>query len=337
MKQLILIIAQCISIAVFSQTLGGNTVYNFLKLPSGAQQTALGTINVSQINDDLSLAFTNPALLNSSMNQQLHVSFNSLYADIKVYHLMGAFHHARSATNVALGVNYLSYGSIAQTDGSGMELGIFRPRDYVVQVSASRKYMERWTYGLSAKFIHSGYGQYRSSGIAFDAAITYFDSSASVQASFLLKNMGSQLTTYQGTSREDLPFDIQVGVSKKLAGAPIQFSLSAYHLHRFDLVSDDTIFNSGNDRQDNALNNIVSHFVFSTQLFLAKKLEISAAYNHLQRRELTIGQSGNGLNGFSLGLGVLFRKFQMRYSRTYYQPGVGTNHLGLNLHFKDYL
>jgi hypothetical protein len=71
-----------------SQTLGGNSVYNFLKLSNTPQLTGLGGINISNQTTDIGLAFNNPALLRSSMHSQAGLVFNSFYAGIKNYHLM---------------------------------------------------------------------------------------------------------------------------------------------------------------------------------------------------------------------------------------------------------
>jgi hypothetical protein len=46
-----------------AQTLGGSSVFNFLKLPHTPQLTALGGINVSHPSNDIGLAFNNPALV----------------------------------------------------------------------------------------------------------------------------------------------------------------------------------------------------------------------------------------------------------------------------------
>ena len=208
----------------FSQTLGGSTIFNFLKLPNTPQLTGLGGINVSQLSEDIGLSFNNPALLRPSMHTQANFVFNSFYGGIKNYHLMAGYHSQSLQTTFAAGVNYFTYGSIPETDAAGNELGTFKPTDYVVQLSASRRYMEHWYYGVTFKFIHSGYGQYRSSGIAADAGVVYSDTSSLLQIALVLKNMGAQLTRYAGTSEQELPFDMQLGISKRLAHAPLQFS-----------------------------------------------------------------------------------------------------------------
>ncbi len=330
----------CLFAFAKSQTLGGNAIFNFLKLPNTPQLTAHGGINVSNISNDIGMSFNNPSLLRPAMHMQLTTVFNSMFAGIKNYHLMMGYSSEQLQTNVAFGVHYLDYGSIPQTDAAGNVLGSFRPGDYVIQLSASRKYLKKWYYGASFKFINSNYGLYRSNGIAMDAGVTYYDSTQFVQISLVLKNMGTQLKEYQGAQSEEIPFDLVIGITKKLQQAPLQFSITAHHLHRFNLLYNDTVYNSSNGFSQTegkfTVDNVARHFIFSTQLFIGEKVEVTAAYNHLRRTELNLYQSTNGLNGFSLGLGVLFNKIQIRYARAYYQNNTAHNHFGLNLRLHEF-
>lgn len=325
-----------------SQSLGGSTVYNFLKLSNTPQLTGLGGINISNQSSDVGLTFNNPALLRASMHSEASFVFNSFYAGIRNLNLVTAYHREKWQTTFAFGINYFSYGSIPETDFTGNVLGSFRPVDYVVQVSAARQYKERWHYGATLKFIHSGYGNYSSSGLALDAGLTYTDTANLVQVALLMKNMGAQISTYTGAGADDLPFDLQLGISKKLARAPLQFSLTVHQLHRFNIRYDDTAFNNENGFGQNAngkkyiFDKFFRHIVLAVQLFISDKVEISTAYNHLRRKELNIGNAGNGLNGFSLGVGVLLKKFQLRYARSYYQNNSGYNQFGLNIRLSDY-
>lgn len=321
------------------QTLGGNAAYNFLKLPNSPQLAALGSVNVSNITSDAGLSFANPSLLRSGMDRQLVTSFNSLYAGIKNYSALYVQHIPEWETTVAGSLQFLNYGTVTQTDAAGNRLGNFRPADFVLQLSAARSYLARWHYGGTIKLISSNYGLYKSSAIAMDAAVSYYDSSRLLQASLVLKNMGTQIKPYQQSSPDDLPFDIQIGITKRLAKAPLQFSITAYQLHRFNLNYNDTSFNNENGiRADNkkfTLDKLFQHVVFSTQLFITDKLEVSLGYNHLLRRELIISNSGNGLTGISFGVGALFKKMQIRYARSHYQNNTGFNQLGVNLLLKQ--
>lgn len=321
-----------------AQTIGGNSIFSFLKLPATPQLSGLGGINVSNISNDIGLSFNNPALLRPSMHGQLTTVFNSMYAGIKNYQLMYGHRHQKSQTNFSVGLHYLDYGNIIQTDASGNVLGTFRPGDYVTQVSVSRKYLEKWNYGATFKFIHSNYGLYRSSALAMDIGVAYYDSSRLLQFSMVMKNMGIQVKKYEGSGADDLPFDLQAGITKRLENAPVQFSITAHHIHQFDIRYNDTSFNNDNGfigKGKFTGDKILRHFVAAVQFYIGDKLEVTTAYNHLRRSELNIYNSTNGLNGLSLGVGALFKKIQVRYARAYYQNNSVYNQFGLNLLLAD--
>lgn len=322
-----------------AQTLGGNAAYNFLKLPTTPQLSALGAVNISVISNDAGMAFNNPSLLREAMHGQLHVSFNNMYAGVKNYHSVFAWRHEKWKTNFAAGVHFIDYGSITQTDASGNTYGSLHPSDYAVQVSASRQYAQKWHYGIAAKFISSNYGIYRSAAIAMDAGVSWYDSTKFLQFSLLMKNMGVQVKQYLRSTPDDLPFDIQLGVTKRLTNAPLQFSLTAHHLHQFNIRYNDTAFNNSNSsgqvstEKAFTADKIFRHLVAGAQVFIGSKLELTLGYNYLLHKELQIANTSNGLTGLSLGVGILFKQLQIRYARSHYQNNTGYNQLGLNLCF----
>ncbi|HEX6846654.1 MAG TPA: type IX secretion system protein PorQ [Chitinophagaceae bacterium] len=341
MRSAITILPFLISSSLFSQTIGGSSVFNFLKLPHTPQLTALGSVNVSAISNDVGLAFNNPSLLKKEMHTQMNAVFNNFYAGINAYHLSFAYRQEKLKTNFAWGLSYFDYGRISETDPSGNVLGSLQPNDWVMQVSASRSYLQKWNYGASFKFISSNYGLYRSNGIAFDVGVLFTDTSSLLSASLIAKNMGYQLKTYTATEIDELPFDLQAGITKRLRHAPLSFSFTAHHLHQFDIRYNDTLFNnetnSGTRNDGNfTLDKLFRHFVFAAQVFPVPQLEVTIGYNHLRRQELNIANTTNGLNGFSLGVGLIVKKLQVRYARTHYQNNTAFNQLGLNLQLNEY-
>ena len=329
------------SSTLYAQTIGGSSVFNFLKLPNTPQLTALGGVNVSVTSKDAGLAFNNPALLKKEMHTQMNAVFNSFYAGINAYHLSFAYRHEKLKTNFAWGLVYFDYGKISETDPSGNILGLIKPNDWVMQLSASRSYLKKWNYGASFKFISSNYGIYRSNGIALDAGVLYTDTVNLFSASLIAKNMGYQLKKYAGTEAEELPFDLQAGITKELKNAPLSFSFTAHHLHQFDIRYNDTVFNNENSFGINkngkfTFDKIFRHFVFAAQVFPVQQIEFTIGYNHLRRQELNISNTTNGLNGFSMGVGLIVKKLQVRYARTHYQNNTGYNQLGLNLQLNEH-
>ncbi|MBU6158758.1 MAG: type IX secretion system protein PorQ [Bacteroidetes bacterium] len=328
-------------IFTYGQTLGGKSAYSFFKLQPSPVAAASGGINVSLMTDEASMGFQNPAMLSNKMHGQLAANFNSLYAGLSHFSLFQAYSHKKLNTNFGLGLVYLNYGNLVETDVAGNEIGALRPRDFVIQLSAARQYLNKWNYGATVKMIHSNYGVVRSSALAADVGIRYTDTSRLLQMSLVAMNMGVVLKSYVSGQPEELPFDVVFGISKKLEKAPVQFSFTAHHLHRFNLLYEDSLFSNAIGAPRSAtgkfsFENIFRHFIIATQINLSKYIEVNAGYNFMRRKELGIFNVPKGLVGFSLGVGALFPKLQIRYARTYMQNTTGYNQLGINLPLARY-
>lgn len=316
-------------------------MFNFLRLSNTPQLTALGGTNISQQSDDVGLAFNNPALLKPRMHSQMNAVFNDFYGGIKVFHLSLGYRSEKLSTNFLWGLNYFNYGSTTETDASGNVFGKFRPTDWVMQVSASRSYLEKWNYGVALKWISSNYGQFRSNGIATDIGVLFNDTTRLFSASFLVKNLGVQLKRYNNAGQEELPFDLQAGITKRLEKAPFGFSLTAQRLQQFDILYNDTAFNNENGYGNSSSNKfsfdkLLNHLILSTTIYIGDRVEVQGGYNFLRRKELNIGNAENGLNGFSMGAGVKLGKLSIRYARSYYQHNSAFNQLGLNMKLNEY-
>ena len=321
-----------------AQTLGGNAVFSYLLQPNAAKLSSLGGVNISSIGNDLGMAYNNPALLRDDMHQQISTSFYSFAEGVQQLGFVNAYHHQKSNTNIALGVQYLSYGSITQTDPSGNILGVFKPADYTIQFMLSHVYKSNWWVGLTTKYINSSYGQYHATGLAFDWGIAYLNSNKLLQVSFLAKNMGTQLSTYvPAAPKEELPFDLQLGITKKLENAPFQFSLTAHHLQQFNILYNDPIFNNleGDTRfnQKNTAQKIFTHLVFSSELILSDQLQINTGLNLMRRQSLNAYNMTNGLNGFTLGFGLHLNKLHIQYATGFYQQNL-FHQFSLNFNLK---
>ena len=296
--------------------------------------TAAGGVLVSYAAPDVSVALTNPALLNPLLHAQVNLTFTQVVAGINGYSLAGAVHDKKSSTTFGAGVFFLNYGQLQATDAAGNQEGTFRANDYVLQVSAGRHYLQKWHYGATLKFIQSSYQVFRSTALAADVGLYYTDTAKGVSIGVVAKNMGSQVKKYAGEP-EELPFDLQAGITKKLAKAPLAFSATIQQAHRFNLLYHDTTFNNETnaEAQTSFSNKLLQHFVFASHIFISKQLELTLGYNHLRRTDLSIGTTSNGLAGFSAGFAARFEKLQVSYARTSYQRGASYNQFGLNLLF----
>ena len=329
LRHLLIILLFFTYLSAHAQTLGGSTSYNFLRASTSPITTASGGTNVTYLGNDAGPAFTNPALLSSNMDKELNASFTNLRGGIKIANLLGVYQSKKTATTFGLGLVYINYGEMQATDAGGNNYGTFKAVDYAIQASASRQYLQKWKYGMAAKWIHSGYGQYSSNAVAVDVAVLYHDSAQQVNISVVAKNMGVAITSFGGKG-EELPFDLVVGVSKKLSKAPFGFSVAANQIHQFNLLYDDTLFNATNNfnNKESTINKIFNHFVIAGHFYIGEHIEAIAGFNHLRRSELSLG-TGPGLLGFSGGVITNFKNLHISVAHTTYQKGISYNQFGL--------
>ena len=284
MKRILLLIP--LSIFTFMSMLsaqnGGRYTFAFLKQSPSARATGLSQSQIVLRDDDLALASFNPSLLNPLMHNGLTFNQNFLLGSVKSGLANYGYHVEKIKTTFQAGVQYISYGDFKQTDEYGNQDGTFKASEYAAFVGAGRQLNERFSVGANAKFIQSRLETYTSTGLAIDLSGAYINPEKNVGVSVVLKNMGTQLKTYNGEARENLPYDLQIGVSKKLARAPFRFSVAAHDLLRWQL------------RYDNPLENEVSLLGEDTNTQSAFSLGIDNLFRHLNfGGEIVLGKSEN--------------------------------------------
>lgn len=112
--------------------------------------------------------------------------------------------------------------------------GDFTAKDISVNGFFSYDLSERWRGGASLKFLYSGIGDYTSIGMVVDAGLSYYDSEKGFSFGFAFKNIGAQLKAYED-ERQKMPWDIQLGITKQMAHAPIRLSLTAQYLTKWNV------------------------------------------------------------------------------------------------------
>jgi len=306
------------SFSSLAQNTGGNATYNFLTLPYSAKASALGGMNISSMGNDLGLAMFNPSLLSDKMDGDIHLSIRPYYANIQQYDFSGAKLWAKKNWVIGWGVHYMDYGTIKMTDAAGNELGNFRPNDYAAQISLATHYIKNVQLGTSIKWVQSNYGVYKSNALAMDIALRYTSSNELNQASILLSNIGAQLKTY--TVKEDLPFNLIIGWSKKLEKAPIQFSVTAQRLSVWNNTYYDPNFaNQEGYKTPGSLQNLFNHLVLCTEVYMGNQVNLDFGYNFIRRFDLNIENQQNWFNGFSAGLGVKLPRTKIQYGNAFFQ------------------
>ncbi len=318
-----------------AQITGGQAAFEYLRLANSPHVSALGGINVSSPVNDISFAMQNPALMRPGLHNQLGLNYNIYYGDIKVMNLQYGYHAEKINTSFALGVQYLNYGKIPMTDAIGNVYGDFKPVDYAISLAASRQYKEHWKYANSSLF------DKQSSALLADVGVNYYDTASLLDIGIVAKNMGVTLTRYTQGVIEPLPFDLQIGISKRFKHLPLRLFATIHHLYEWNIRYDDPALqtestllagaDSTTKEKSYFTDKLFRHFIFGAQLTIAKRLTLTASYNHLRRGELGDGMEQKGPAGFAFGANVDLNKFQVHYSHAYYSIAGAYNELGLNM------
>lgn len=328
--------------------LGGNSTYAFMNLSPSARVTALGGNLIAVQDDDVSLAHANPSLLNASMHQQLTFNHNFHFAGIQNGYAAYGHTIEKWRTTFHGGVQYTNYGELDATDVLAQVTGSFKVAEYAVVLGAGYQAYDRLTVGANIKWISSQLAGAQSMGIAGDLGVTYSDTSRLLTVAFVAKNIGTQLTTYEeGAPFEKLPFEMQLGVSKRLRYLPFRVSVIYRYFDRWNVLyddpnaEDDTSFlgEEPTERSQSTIffDNFLRHFVFNGEFLFGKKdnFRLRAGYAALLGKEMGV-ESYRSLAGFTYGVGIKINRFRLDYGRMQYHLAGGINHLSISTNFREF-
>ena len=299
---------------------GGESAFNFLRLPYSSRAAALGGSNISVVDDDLSLSMHNPALLINAADKTIDLSFMTYMSGSKV--AGAAFNKTfgeRSAGAVA--ARYVDYGKFDGYTQDNIFTGTFRAMDMELSVMYSYLFSERWSGGVAGKFIYSQYESLNSLAIGVDLGINYYNPENDFSASLAIKNLGGQVMTFE-EEHEIMPIDIQLGITKRLAHAPILLSVTLTDLHRWR----STDFYNADGSKDNFGQLLMKHIVLGADILIGDNFYASVGYNYRMSKELS---TGKGLSGFSLGAGLPINR--IKFGASFSQLHVSSSSLLFNI------
>ena len=285
------------------------SVFNFLNLPVSAHSSALGGKNISLVEDDISLAIQNPALLTGVSDKTVGFSFMNYMQGCNT----GAAAYAQQVGahgNWGVHARFVGYGSTKETLVSGEIVGEFKPLDFYLAGQYSHILSERWAGGVTAKFIYSHYGPYTSCALATDLGLNYYDEESDFSFSIAARNLGGQVKKF-GNRHDRLPADLEIGISKSLGHAPVRISLTMVDLTRW--TSKD-YFTTGDRVKGGSI--FMNHFVLGAEYLIGEKFYIAMGYNFRRAYEMTAAGSSHAA-GLSFGGGVNLKrlKFGIAYAK----------------------
>lgn len=328
-----------VSFQTNAQVVGGAHIYEFATLSSSARITALGDNLITVMDDDISLAWANPSTLNPSSAKKISFNHNFHFAGLDQGFVNYGWRLDSLNLNFHSGIKYIQYGSFDQTDEIGNITGTFKANEMAFVTGASRQLNERYSVGANLKFVYSRFESYTSVGGMIDLAGNYYNPEQKFLVTLVMQNMGSQFTSYTGT-REQTPFDIQLGVSKQLKHLPFRFSVIGHHLHRWNILYEDPneestsiLFGEEPTQSPFAVfsENFFRHLIFNGEFLLGKKenFRIRGGFNYFRRKELSV-DAYRSFGGFSGGIGMKVKKFRFDYGFGIWHLAGSTHHLSLS-------
>jgi hypothetical protein len=334
-----------LSIYIYSQ-IGGSYTYAFLNQTNSARIAALGGKNVSLADGDLNTPWHNPSLLSPSMDNNLVLNYVGYFADIK-YGYLSYGKDFEGIGTFALGLHYMDYGDFQYADPFGERNGTFDASEYAFNLIYSRKIDSFLTVGINLKPVYTSFERYNSFGLVADVGVNYYNPDRYFSAGLVLRNIGMQLSTYYGgAEREAVPFEIQAGISQKLAHAPFRFSVTLQHLQKWNLQYDSDLENdnsfiqeeespTASEKAGEFADNFLRHAILGMEFVPGENFYVGFGYNYQRRQELKL--SGlPAMVGFSWGVGLRISKFHISYGRATYHLSGASNHFSLSANLSEF-
>lgn len=269
------------------------TEYNFLRFPVSAHAAALGGDNITIIEDDPALMFSNPALASSVSDKTIDLSYMN--------YMSGANYMGASYTKalgekgtIAGGVQYMNYGKMKEYDQNNTQIGTFNASEIAIEGIFSYELAHNLVGGITAKFINSYIGNYSSMAVGVDLGLNWFEPDYQWSVSMVAKNLGGQIKAYEENYGK-MPMDVQVGVSKTFAALPVRLSATLVDLTHYDY-------------------RFINHLNLGADILLSDNIWVGGGYNFRRADEMTIGSnedsSAHGA-GFSVGGGINLERFKL--------------------------
>ena len=287
-----LLVCASLCVSMMAQAQDGKVGYQFLHIPVSAHSAALGGANISMVEDDASMMWTNAAMLTNVSDKSIVLSYNSYISSSNLMSA-GFVKAVGERGTLGLGAQVLNHGTMDETDEVGNVIGSFKANDLNIQASYSYLLSERWSGAVTAKMLLSNYAEFSSTALGADLALNYFDEEQGFSFSVVGRNLGGQITSlYEDGERESLPFNLAFGTSFDFANAPLRVSLTADDVTHWDDVK------------------FIQHFVLGADILPSQNTWLALGYNFRRAHEMKVADSSHWA-GFSLGAGLNVKKFKV--------------------------
>ena len=319
--------------------IGGQSVYQFLNLTTSPRQAALGGKIITIYDDDVNQAHFNPASINADMDNHLSLNYGSYFGEVTYGTASYAYTYDRHLQTFQAGVNYINYGKFDGRNEDGTPTAEFTGSEIALSLGYAFAIPNtEIQVGINAKLISSTLESYNSFGGAVDLGALYIDEENNVNYALVIRNIGTQFSTYSGTN-EKLPLEIIAGISQQLENVPIRLHFTLENLQQWNVAfsnparAQSSIQGGSTSEKVSFFNNALRHVVFGAELFPTKGFNIRLGYNFRRGEELRLLEQRN-FSGISVGFGLKVNKLKFNYSYSRYTLAANTSLFGLTINLQ---
>ena len=285
---------------------------DILNKPFSPRAAALGNTFVA-MKDDPNTIFSNPAAISSVVTPDsdrentISVSYTHYVLDINegaVVYEHPVPEGVLFAGDFAAGVQYFSGGTSIEANAVGDQLGTFHTGDVAFVLAYSSTASNGLHYGADVKIVSSSLvsgssvANYSASWAAADLGLYYELKKELMTFGFSVLNIGGELGTYAGVNEAVGP-NVQFGISKRLERLPLTIMIAFHNLTR--------------DREGRNLFYALDDFSIGGEFILGKVVRLRFGYENEVRHQLNV-PTGNGLAGFSAGLGLHVKRYDLDFA-----------------------
>ena len=243
------------------------TAFDFLRLETSARAAALGGTAIRMTDADVGAFLYNPALLQPELHRHASVTYLNHLSDLQVGIAAYAWDFGQLGT-AAAGLRFVHWGTIPRADATGEVMGDFTASDLALTVGYARAWKHGLRFGINLHTVYATIAEYNALALAADLGVVWHHPEQLLTVAGAVSNLGLTSSSL-GTSKDKLPVDVRVSVSKRLRYIPV---LTALTIHSIQDAADVA-----------SASDAFRHAIFSLEFQAIPVFHIRLGYSHNRR------------------------------------------------------
>ncbi len=288
--------------AVAAQPSAELSTFQLLRIEPSARSAALGGAFAAVTDGDVNALFYNPAIPGPATSRNASVSYLNHLSDLNAGSV--AYSHTVRGLGTTLhgGLRFAHWGTLEGRDQLGNPTGAFGAGETALTLGGARSIGPRMRYGANLHLMYAHIDQFSALALALDFGGVYRVPEQQLSIGASLRHLGGMVDGFDDT-REPLPLDLQLGLSKRLAHLPLLLTATAYDLTNL----------SDGIRGGGTVDHILGHLTFGAELQPGDVLRLRVGYNHRRSTELALTDRFD-LAGLGFGFGVTVSDLTVDYA-----------------------